>query len=325
MTGALMAMILAAGVGLGSYVALRGLRRRPPDLAALTVTATPRPVAAVGALRREPPRELSPLQRFLSRPGLRLMETLGLADRGLLREQLRVLDKSIEHHAYEKVLAGVTGVLLPLLLGAFLAANGGGPPPAMVLLAALGLGGLGFVYPDLPLAERVADRRRAFRHSLSSYLDLVSIILAGGGGTESALTGAAEGGDGWVFAEIRSALRRGELTGRTPWDMFEELGTHYGIDELRELAASVSLAGGHGARVRQSLTAKADALRDQQTADVEARAESNTEKMIVPVSIMVLGLMVFIGRGAVHAIGAGSPAPAPPPAPAPIDTGSGDP
>jgi Flp pilus assembly protein TadB len=243
------------------------------------------------------------------------MEVFGLADRGLLRDQLRVLDKTIERHAYEKMLAGVTGVLLPLLLGvALLAGGGGGPPPPIVVLASLGLGGLGFVYPDLPLAERVADRRQAFRHSLSSYLDLVCIILAGGGGTESALAGAAQAGEGWAFAEIRSALRRGELTGRTPWDLFEELGVHYGIEELRELAASVSLAGGHGARVRQSLVAKADALRDQQTAEIESRAESNTEKMIVPVSIMVLGLMVFIGRGAVHAIGAGSPNPDPIPA-----------
>ena len=319
MTGALVAMILSAGVGLGAFLALRGLRRRPPDLAAALAANRIRSRPGAHRLRREPVPELSPVQRFLGRPGLRLMETLALADRGLLRERLRVLDKSIERHAYEKMLAGVTGVLLPLLLGLFLAGNGGGPPPAIIVLAALGLGGLGFVYPDLPLAERVAGRRRAFRHSLSSYLDLVSIILAGGGGTESALAGAAQAGDGWVFAEIRSALRRGELTGRTPWDVFEELGSHYGIEELRELAASVSLAGGHGARVRQSLTAKAVALRDQQTADVEARAESNTEKMIVPVSIMVLGLMVFIGRGAVHAIGAGSPGSDPPPASAPSD------
>lgn len=206
------------------------------------------------------------------------------------------------------MLAGVTGLVLPLLLGVVLAASGSAISPLLLLVAALVLGGLGFLYPDLPLAERVADRQQAFRHSLSSYLDLVTIILAGGGGTESALSGATNAGDGWVFAEMRSALRRGELTGRTPWDMFEELGIHYGIDELRELAASVSLAGGHGARVRQSLVAKSEALRAQQTAEIESKAESNTEKMIVPVSVMVLGLMVFIGRGAFEAIGSG-PAP----------------
>ena len=46
------------------------------------------------------------------------------------------------------------------------------------------------------------------------------IILAGGGGTESALSGAANAGDGWVFAEIRSALARlpdNRTPTRTDW------------------------------------------------------------------------------------------------------------
>ncbi len=308
MSSTVVAMVLAAGVGLGVVVVLRGLRRRPPDLADLVGDPASRLSEtdwSVPVLHRVPPDDLGPIQRHLSRPGLRLLETLGLTDQGLLRQQLRVLDRSIERHAYEKMLAGVTGVVLPLLLGIVLAAGGNALPPLLLVLAALVLGGLGFLYPDLPLSERVARRQQAFRHSLSSYLDLVTIILAGGGGTESALVGAARAGDGWVFAEIRSALRRGELTGRTPWEMFEELGIHYGIDELRELASSVSLAGGHGARVRRSLVAKSEALRAQQTAEIEIKAESNTEKMIVPVSVMVLGLMVFIGRGAVDAIGAG--------------------
>ncbi len=310
MTDTVIAMALSAGLGVGLFVLLRGLRRRPVDLAVLVAERdrARSTTWAVPELTRNPPDDLGPVQRYLSRPGLRLLETLGLSDRGLLRQQLRILDKSLERHAYEKMLAGVVGLLLPLLLGAVLATSGTPLSPLLLLMAALVLGGLGFLYPDLPLAERVADRQQSFRHSLSSYLDLVTIILAGGGGTESALSGAAQAGDGWVFAEIRSALRRGELTGRTPWDMFEELGIHYGIDELRELAASVALAGGHGARVRQSLVAKSEALRAQQTAEIESKAESNTEKMIVPVSVMVLGLMVFIGRGAFEAIGAG-PAP----------------
>ncbi len=309
MSGTLVATALAAGLGLGLFLALRGLRRRPEQLSETVRSLRTAQHLPVAALVRVPEGELSGAQRYLSRPGLRLLESFGLADRGLLEAQLRVLDKSLERHAYEKMFAGLVGLLLPLMLGLFFAANGIGVSPLLVMVAAILLGGLGFFYPDIPLSERVSARQRAFRHSLSSYLDLVSIILAGGGGTESALSGAAEAGDGWVFAEIRSALRRGELTGRTPWDMFEELGAHYGIDELRELASSVSLAGGHGARVRQSLVAKAEALRVQQTAEIESLAESNTEKMIVPVSIMVLGLMVFIGRGAVEAIGGG---PAPP-------------
>lgn len=307
MSGTLIAMAMAAGVGFGLFLFLHGFRRRPQDLSQ-TVEALRTPArASATSLVRLPDDGLSPVARYLARPGLRLLESFGMADSGLLEERLRILDRSLERHAYEKMLGGLAGLLLPLFLATFLVANGITVPPVLMLVVILLLMAAGFFYPDLPLSEKVADRQRAFRHSLSSYLDLVSIILAGGGGTESALTGAAQAGDGWVFIEIRSALRRGELTGRSPWEMFEELGIHYGIDELRELAASVALAGGHGARVRQSLVAKSEALRAQQTAEIETMAESNTEKMIIPVSIMVLGLMVFIGRGAVHAIGGGTP------------------
>lgn len=311
MSDAIIAAILAAGLGAGLVIALRGLRRRPLELGEAVQSLRQGQRPAVATLVRRPDETLSVTQRYLSRPGLRLLERFGLADGGLLEEQLRILDKTLERHAYEKMFAGLVGFLLPPIFAVSLAASEISVSPLLVLIGSLLLGFGGFLYPDLPLAEQVSNRQRAFRHSLSSYLDLVTIILAGGGGTESALNGAADAGEGWVFAEIRSALRRGELTGRTPWEMFDQLGEHYGIDELRDLAASVSLAGGHGARVRQSLVAKSEALRAQQTAEIESMAESNTEKMIVPVSIMVLGLMVFIGRGAVHAIGADAPQPDP--------------
>ena len=309
MTGTLIAMGLAAGAGLGLLLFLRGLRRRPEDLSrAVEALQSPAKAAATSLVRR-PDEDLTPYKRYLARPGLRLLESFGMADSGLLESRLRILDRSLERHAYEKMLGGLFGILLPLFVGMVFVANNLTVSPILLIVGMMLLGAGGFFYPDLPLGEKVQDRQQAFRHSLSSYLDLVSIILAGGGGTESALTGAAEAGDGWVFIEIRSTLRRGELTGRSPWEMFEELGVHYGIDELRELASSVALAGGHGARVRQSLVAKSEALRSQQTAEIETLAESNTEKMIIPVSIMVLGLMVFIGRGAVHAIGGDAPTP----------------
>ncbi|MDH3261905.1 MAG: type II secretion system F family protein, partial [Acidimicrobiia bacterium] len=160
----------------------------------------------------------------------------------------------------------------------------------------------GFVWPDLGLSERIERRRRDFRHSLSAYLDLVTIILAGGGGLETALQTSADLGDGWAFAEIRSALRKARLTNRTPWEVFDDLGTELGVDELRELAASAHLAGDQGARIRASLAAKADSMRNGQTAAIEAQAEAATEKMLLPVVTLVVGMILFIGFGVVQAI-----------------------
>ena len=68
------------------------------------------------------------------------------------------------------------------------------------------------------------------------------------------------------------------------------------------LAASVSLAGSHGARIRASLAAKADTLRGHQVAETEAAAEAATERMTVPVAVLLFGFLVFIAWPAINQI-----------------------
>lgn len=300
---ALVIAACGAGIGAGLLLIVRALQPRPVALDRITL-ALDQPGVSVAALRSgeldEP--ELSGIQAALAAGGLAVMRMVGMADRPKLTEALRVLDKSIERHAYEKLLAAGAGFALPVVASAALATNGIAPSPLAVTVIALGLAVGGFFYPDLPLADRVAARRQAFKHAFSAYLDLVTILLAGGAGIESALEGAAEAGDGWAFAEIRRSLRRARLTRRSPWEAFAQLGDELGVNELAELAATVSLAGDHGARIKQSLIAKADALRTAQAADLEANAEARTEKMIVPVVVMILGLVLFIAFGAVDAI-----------------------
>ncbi len=296
---ALIVAALGAGIGAGLLMIVRALSTRPIALAE-TAVALDRPGVAVNA--QADPAGLTRPQSRLGAAGLAIMGVARFGDRDNLVEQLRVLDKSLERHAYEKMLSATAGFAIPTVLGVMLGVGGVAPPLAPIGAASLILAVIGFIYPNLPLADKVEERRRGFRHAFSAYLDLVTILLAGGAGIESALEGAAESEDGWAFSEIRRALRRARLTRQTPWDAFEQLGTELGVNELNELAASISLAGGHGARVKASLTAKADALRAAQAAELETAAEACTEKMIVPVVVMILGLVLFIAFGAVDAI-----------------------
>lgn len=296
----LLAVSLAgAGVGLGLIVGYRALFPRPVPLqTALADLARP---------RRNPsgPVSTTPQSRMADRLGhsmVRMLESTGLVDLGQLQTRLRALGKPVEAHAFEKLLGGIAGLVLPLTFSLALAAGGVAMSPALTVGPVVVMSLAGFMYPDLGLTDRIERRRRDFRHSLSAYLDLVTIILAGGGGLETALHVSADLGDGWAFAEIRSALRRARLTGRTPWEVFDDLGSELGIDELRELAAAAHLAGDQGARIRASLAAKADSMRANQTAAIEAQAEAATEKMLLPVVTLVVGMILFIGFGVVQAI-----------------------
>ncbi len=292
-------MVAGAGVGLGVVVGFRALVPRPIPLTR-ALADLQRPRHTVGD-----PGTVSETSGVADRVGelvIRVVESTGLVDLGRLESRLRTLGKPVEAHAFEKLLGGISGLFIPVMFSLVLTAAGVSISPGVIVAVAVGLSVAGFMYPDLGLSDRIERRRRDFRHSMSAYLDLVTIILAGGGGLETALQTSADLGDGWAFTEIRTALNRARLTSRTPWDVFDDLGEELGVDELRELAAAAHLAGDQGARIRASLAAKADSMRARQTAAIEAQAEAATEKMLLPVVTLVVGMILFIGFGVVQAI-----------------------
>jgi len=300
MTG-LLAALLGSGFGLGLLIIVRAFRDQRTSLAALSRT-----LGATGTSISDGPQVGSNAGGRASPWAARMMRSFGLGDMELLESRLRVLDKTMEQHAFEKLLAAVAGLFLPMVLAVMLLAMGFRPPLLLFVLVSLALAVGGFLYPDLPLADLVEQRRRSFRHSLGAYLELVCVMLAGGAGTQTALTAAAESGDGWTFVELRRAINRAAATNRPVHELFEELGRDLGVLELRDLASSLALVGGHGARVKESLIAKSEAMRHSLSADLEAMAEARTEKMIIPVAIMTVGLTLFVGFGALQAITGGA-------------------
>jgi Flp pilus assembly protein TadB len=287
--------LLGAGAGGGLYACARALAPRPEPvdqlLADLARPRNPTTIQAPAATLEA--RVGATARRFLQATGMNLERH---------RRNLELIDRSPERHALDKLLAAASGLLAPNLVGVGLAAAGIGLPTGLVAILSLGTAVAGFILPDLLLADAAEQRRRAFRHALSSYLDLTNVLLAGGAGIETALYAAADAGEGWGYSTIRAALREARLTGQSPWDTFAVLAKRLGVNELAELAASVSLAGSHGARIRASLAAKADTLRGHQVAETEAAAEAATERMTIPVAVLLFGFLLFIGYPAVSQI-----------------------
>ena len=77
------------------------------------------------------------------------------------------------------------------------------------------------------------------------------------------------------------------------------------MPELRELAASVALAGEEGAVVGASVAAKATALRTRALTEAEAAGESDSERMALPTVMLLVGFVIFIGYPAVAAVVSG--------------------
>ncbi|MBB5856405.1 type II secretion system F family protein [Amycolatopsis umgeniensis] len=228
-------------------------------------------------------------------PGLRMLGLPGTK----IEADLRVTGRGADTHLASKALLAMSGLLAPWLLQALLALGGLSLGVEVPLLGGLVLAALGFLAPDLEVRAKATRSRREFRDALSAFLDLVWITLAGGAGVEAALGDAAAVGTGPAFDKIRRALHAAQLTRTTSWATLRRLGEELDITELAELAASISLAGTEGARVRASLAAKAQALRTHQVTDAETDAQAATERMALPVTLLFLGFLGFIAYPAV--------------------------
>ena len=294
------ALVLGAGAGFGLWLVVRGLFPARPSLAdalaQLKRVPEAAPVVAPASEGGAAARVGRPVARWLGHLGA------GWLVPGRIRQDLAVLDRSPERHLAEKVTLSLVGLLLVPTFAVLLTLGGAHLPLALPLWGALVLAAVGFVVPDLGIHADANRRRRDFRHALSSFLDLVVVALAGGGGVESALADAAGVGAGWPFAYLRRALDQARLAREAPWTALGRLGAELGVGELFELAASVALAGTEGAKVRASLAAKATSLRTHQLAEAETADQAASERMSLPVVLLFAGFLFFIGFPAVEGV-----------------------
>jgi len=157
-----------------------------------------------------------------------------------------------------------------------------------------------FFMPDVELRGQVEKRQRDFRHAIGAFLDLVAMNLSGGRGVPEALMAASEIGDGWAFWRIRDALANARITGQTPWQALGVLGEEVQVNELKDLSAALSLVAEDGAKVRESLTARAVSLRRRELADLEGQAGEKSQSMLLAQMLLAAAFLVFLMYPAVH-------------------------
>lgn len=222
--------------------------------------------------------------------------------RGTSRAQqadMAVVGTSPQRHALDKLGYGV-----------LLAAIGAAPAVLFPLLdvgsmALYSLGGavvfglVGWLYPDVALRNRARSERAAWDGAITVFVDVIGISLAGGAGVDDALMDAARSGTGRQLTELAATLQAAQTRRRTLWSALAELGAAYDLPQLRELAAAMDLAGESGSRVRETLRAKATALRIRQLTDAEAAAQRASETMSIAPALMAIAAVVLIAYPAV--------------------------
>lgn len=220
--------------------------------------------------------------------------------KGSMAADLRLTRTTEEAHIIAKFAAAAQGFALGVAVGIVGLALS---MPALMLAAgpaAVALAGAAFFLPDASVKSQAAERREEFVSAFAAYLDLTRILMGASDGPESALEKAAHKGHGWVFAEIRRAidLARGDQTMKH-WDALAELGRELDIIELREFADSLKATSTSQA-LPDTLAARAASMRHKAMRGIEGQADSKTEQMDIPMTLLTMASTIFVMYAAIN-------------------------
>jgi Flp pilus assembly protein TadB len=283
-------VFIGALTGLGVYIAIRALVPvRPGAAARVAQIDALRARGQFGAPATEPTsvraRIGSRIAQFYAQQGWQLRS---------VRADLAVLERSWQDFLVTKAGLGALGFVCGPLLFAAARLLGLRLTPLVPVWLALALAGLFFLLPDLEVRRDAARKREDLRRVIASYLDLVSMNLAGGRGLPEALMSAAQVSDGWALRRLRDCLTDARLSGTPQWTALGQLGADLGIRELTDLGSALALVAEDGAKVRASLTSRAETMRRRELAEMEGRAGARSQSMLVAQLLLCTGFLIFI-------------------------------
>ena len=304
-TGWTLGVLAGATAGLGATVVVRELLPREPHLATALERLAPDPRARQG--RTDLPAPLDPdasratwLETWIGHrvpPQLLAAPFVRIPHR-----DLALLRTPLPRYVGQKVLLGLLGLLFPAVFAGLAAAMSQPLPFAVPAVAGVLLGVLLFLLPDVEVRRRAVAAREAFARATSAYLDLTAMERTTGAGATQALEQAATVGDSWVFVRLREELVLARLSGTPPWEGLHALAAELGLPELSDVADIMRLSGEQGAAVASTLRARSRSLRAALLTKEQARANEDSERMVIPVALLGLIFLVLLGAPAVARI-----------------------
>lgn len=207
---------------------------------------------------------------------------------------LRLLGKDPSAWLAGKTAYGLLGLGLAPALSALLALDGRELPWTVPAGGALALGVLMFFVPDIVMHVNATEKRSDFRQALISYVDLVALERGAGAAPTEALEAAGAIGSGWAFARIGAALDQARRASAPPWDALSALAADIGVTELADVAEIAAVAGQEGAKILDTLNARAESMRGQALAAMKSRAGARSTTMVLPIALLAGGFLVLL-------------------------------
>jgi tight adherence protein C len=177
------------------------------------------------------------------------------------------------------------------------------PVPHAMLLAVI-VAASGFYAPNLWLSSRISARQKAVERGLPDSLDLLVTCVEAGLGLDAALVRVASETRmafpilseelELTFLEVKAGMPRAEA--------FRRLADRTGVEDLKQLAATLTQTEMFGTSVGLALRVQADGMRIRRMQRAEERAAMVAVKMTLPLVFFILPSLfaVIIGPAMVN-------------------------
>lgn len=217
------------------------------------------------------------------------------------RADLELLGRSAAQHVGTKVVGSVLALVMVQLAGLLMTLAGLGMSFALPLLGSLAFAAYIWIDADAGVRRQARTARLEVRYAIASFLERAQLERGANVGPEAAVQRTAEVGDHWILTRITAALKRAELAGIPQWEALKQLGDQLDIPELAAPAESFSLAG-EGASIQKTLATQALLLRQRLLTDREAEANSASERLVVPGTVLFTVVLAMFAYPAFSAL-----------------------
>jgi tight adherence protein C len=172
-------------------------------------------------------------------------------------------------------------------------------PPIIKIMMSLGIGFIGFYFPNILLENLVQRRQSSIKQAFPDSLDMLLICVQAGMSVEAAF--------GKVSKEVASqSLELAEEFSLTTAELsylqerrqaYENLGKRTGLPGIKAVATALIQAERYGTPVGQALRVMAKENRDMRMSEAEKKAAALPPKLTVPMIVFFLPVLFVVILG----------------------------
>lgn len=151
----------------------------------------------------------------------------------------------------------------------------------------------------LPLVRTIrdsalrAERRAQALKDMPTLLDVVTLGLSAGLSFDASLELYCDRYDTTLSSAFREAMLTWRMGIATRSQMLRDLAEELDVMALRRFAAAVTQALAFGSPLAESLEQQAQAIREEQRAQIEAEIERVPVKMLLPLAMLIVPAMLL--------------------------------